>query len=70
MNTEDKIEYGEIKNLNSDHRKVTLLGDYGIDKEGNYFCYTKVGWQPINPDKYEANFFKKKYKELFMKKDL
>lgn len=64
MNTE--FDYGEIKNLTK--KKVPRSGDWGRDIDGHPFVYTIYkGWKPLDPDRYEAKYWKKKYMELLAK---
>ncbi len=58
------MEYGEIRNINTGNNGANRIGDYGLDEDKNQFTYTKEGWKPINPDAYEAKFWKKKYEQL------
>jgi len=59
-----KIRYGKIKNTSSTYNGVDRIGDYGCDKEGYSFFYTKNGWKCVSQAAYEANYWKKKYEKL------
>ncbi len=64
MSREDNIDYGEIKNISTEFDCNDRHGDYGHDSEGFMFLYTPSGWKPINNDRYESKYWKKKYIEL------
>lgn len=70
MSTEEKIDYGKIKNLNPEYKHIDRIGDYGIDQDGNRFCFTESGWEPIHPYQYESRYWKKKYFELANMKNI
>ena len=58
---EKTVEYGAIKNLNTEFYGINnRIGDYGIDNGRYLYCYTKYGWQLMNP----SDNWKKKYEEL------
>jgi hypothetical protein len=59
-----KLKYGKITNDNTEYAGVDRIGDFGKDKDGFGFFYTKEGWRPQNPTSYELHYWKKKYQAL------
>jgi hypothetical protein len=64
MSTEDNIEYGEIKNINTEFNGTNRIGDYGKNQDNVPFVFTDLGWRCINEDKLEAAYWKNMYVSL------